>query len=174
MKTTANTVKKYLKENGYETKNIRVRVEYVGYGSMSISITLLDLTLESQKIVNLVKKGFGSVRYDEHVEGEILSGCNTYVSCKYDYDVLENAIEEKYSSAEEIYTMLEEKNTYDGIEIYENQTIRAIAFFKDKSVVLMNKNKESFTRYHRHILNSAYDLANALVTLENIGHFGEY
>ncbi|MBO0432638.1 hypothetical protein [Enterococcus sp. DIV0660C] len=36
MKTTANTVKKYLKENGYETKNIRVRVEYVGYGSTSI------------------------------------------------------------------------------------------------------------------------------------------
>lgn len=160
--------------NGYETKNIRVRVEYVGYESTSISITLLDLALESGVLRNLVKKEFGSIRSDEHVQGEILTGCNTFVSCKHDYDVLENAIKNKYSKAKEMYTRLEEKNTYDGIEIYENETITAIAFFKDHSIVLMNKNRESSIRYHRHTLNTPYDLAAALVTLENIGHFGEY
>lgn len=174
MNITVNTIKKYLKENGYDTKNIRVRVKYVGYGSTSISITILDLTLNAEEIERVVRKEFGSIRYDEHVQGEILEGCNTYVNCAYDYDVLERAIQEKYKTAEKIYNELKKQNTYNGIEIYENRKITAFAFFKDRSIVLMNKNKESSMRYRNHVLNNKYDLASALVTLENIGHFGKF
>lgn len=174
MKTTAKEIKRDLKEKGFNTKNIRVRVEYIGYGSESITITLKDVSLNRLEIENAVSRSFGNIRYDEHVQGEILEGCNTYVTCKYDYDTLQLAIDEKMEQAQEIYSKLEELNTYSGQDFFENDDIRAIAFFKDKSIALMNKDKENTTRYQSHVLYSPHDLANALVFLENIGHFGTY
>lgn len=173
MEITAVNIKKSLREQGIDTKKVRIRVEMVGYGSTSIKVTLHDLTLETGKVRHEIQKRWGSIRYDEKVQGEILEGCNTYVFCDYDDDVIEQAIQARYAQAEAIYQQLEQLDTYDGEQIFETETMRAVAFFKDKSISLMMKDRSSAIQYRRHTLNSVYDLALALVFLETIGHFGK-
>lgn len=173
MEITANNIKRSLREQGINTKNVRIRVEMVGYGSTSIRVKLHDLTLETEMIRYEIQKQWGSIRYDEKVQGEILEGCNTYVFCEYEEEVLEQAIEEKYEQAEAIYRHLEQLDTYNGEQIFETESVRAVAFFKDQSISLMTKDRSSSTRYRRHSMNSVYDLAHALVLLERIGHFGK-
>ncbi|WP_301399225.1 hypothetical protein, partial [Enterococcus spodopteracolus] len=86
-----------------------------------------------------IQKQWGSIRYDEKVQGEILEGCNTYVFCEYEEEVLEQAIKEKYDQAETIYRHLEQLDTYNGEQIFETESVRAVAFFKDKLISLMMK-----------------------------------
>lgn len=100
-------VKNYLKEQGYETKKISIRVTYSGYGSISITITLKDLKLNRAELDNVVSKKYKNIRYDEHVQGEILEGCNTFVNCEYDYDLLEAAINKQLPKAKKIYSNLQ-------------------------------------------------------------------
>ncbi|WP_301390198.1 hypothetical protein, partial [Enterococcus spodopteracolus] len=75
MEITANNIKRSLREQGINTKNLRIRVEMVGYGSTSIRVKLHDLTLETETIRYEIQKQWGSIRYDEKVQGEILEGC---------------------------------------------------------------------------------------------------
>lgn len=166
MDVTAKEVKRMLKENGFDTRKIRVRVEHFGYGSESINIKLMDVALNLQEINSLACRTYREVRKDEYVQGEYFEGCNTYVRCWYDEDVFEQAKQERYSRAEKLYSELEEQNSYNGVAIFENDRFQAIAFFKDKVIRLVSKTKE-LNLYPRHRLHSVDDLADALVLLEN-------
>lgn len=166
MTVTAKEVKKMLKEKGFDTRKIRVRVEHFGYGNESINIKLMDMALNLQEIDALACREYREVRQDEHVQGEYLEGCNTYVRCYYDEDVWDLAKENMYPKAEKIYLELEGRNTYNGFDIFENDQFRAVAFFKDKVITLMSKTNEP-RFYRRHLLNSIDDMAEALVILES-------
>nr|WP_226397216.1 hypothetical protein [Enterococcus casseliflavus] len=173
MEINAVNIKKSLREQGIDTKKVRIRVEMVGYGSTSIKVKLHDLSLETEIVRHEIQKRWGSIRYDEKVQGEILEGCNTYVFCDYDDDVIEQEIQARYSQAEFIYQHLEQLDTHDGEQIFETETMNAVAFFKNKTISLMMKDRSSAIQYRKHTLNSVYDLAHALVFLETIGHFGK-
>lgn len=166
MTVTAKEVKKMLKEKGFDTRKIRVRVEHFGYGSESINIRLMDITLNLQKIDDLVCREYREVRQDEHVQGEYLEGCNTYVRCNYDEDVFDLAKEYMYPRAKKIYLELEEKDSNNGLDIFENDQFSAVAFFKDRVITLMSKTNEPGF-YRRHMLNSIDDMTEALVILES-------
>ncbi|MGG5373374.1 hypothetical protein [Enterococcus sp. AZ196] len=166
MTVSAKEVKKVLKENGFDTRKIRIRVEHFGYGSMSITVRLMDVSLDLSKIDTILCKEYREVREDENVQGEYLEGCNTYVRCSYDEDVFELEKENMYPRAEKIYLELEEQDTYNGFDIFENDQFRAVAFIKDKVITLMSKTNEPGF-YPRHMLNSIDDMAEALVILEN-------
>lgn len=171
MNITAKEVKKMLKEHGFETKKIRVRVEHFGYGSMSINVKLMDVTLDYSAIDKLLRSTYQEIRQDEHVQGEYLEGCNMYVRCSYDEDVFEQAIEEMYPRAKKIYADLESQNTYNGKTIFENDKIKAVAFFKNKVITIMSKANKSGA-YPKHLFHSCNDLAETLVLLENGQPFG--
>lgn len=166
MTVSAKEVKKMLKENGFDTRKIRVRVEHFGYGSESINIKLMDVALNLQEIKALACRTYREVRRDEHVQGEYFEGCNTYVRCWYDEDVFEQAKQEMFSRAEKVYSELEEQGANNGLDIFENDRFRAVAFYKDKVIRLMSKTNE-LNLYPRHVLHSVDDLADAFVLLEN-------
>lgn len=166
MTVSAKEVKKMLKEKGFDTRKIRVRVEHFGYGSKSINIRLMDITLNLQEIDKIACREYQEVREDEHVQGEYLEGCNTYVRCSYDDDIWDLAKENMYPRAEKIYLELEEQDTHNGFDIFENDQFRAVAFFKNRVITLMSKTNESGF-YRRHLFNSIDDMAEALVILEN-------
>lgn len=161
-------VKNHLKEQGYETKKISVRVTYSGYGSISIKITLKDLKLNRAELDNVVSKKYKNIRYDEHVQGEILEGCNTFVNCEYDYDLLEAAINKQLPKAKKIYSNLQMNASNLGTIIFENETIKATAFYKDEIVYISSKSGERNKRIG-HYLTSEYDLACIFERLETIG-----
>ncbi|MDT2432217.1 hypothetical protein [Enterococcus avium] len=171
MTLSAKEVKTLLKEHGISVRHIRVRVESVGYGSLSIRIRLLDIALDCQRIETIVRREYQEIREDEHVQGEYLQGCNTYVQCQYDYDVFDQAVEALYPRAKELYAYLETQNGYQGIEIFENEDVQALAFYKDHLISLKNK-KDSTVFYRNRAFYSEHDLAEILVTLEHGHIFG--
>ena len=86
-------IKKYLKENGIDTKNISVKGSTCGY-SESYEITIKDININIEKVRELLKT-FESYETDERT-GEILEGGNTYIFVNYDYNTLKLA-NEKYN-----------------------------------------------------------------------------
>ncbi|MGX2947014.1 hypothetical protein [Enterococcus alishanensis] len=168
METNAKEVKRYLKSRGIDTKNVRCRVEHFGYGSMSINVTLKDITLDIFKINELLQKEYSDIRYDEHVQGEILEGCNTYVYCNFDDEVIFAERKKQRPKAEKIYAELEKEDSYNGQTFFENEEIEAIAFFKDNRIHLRNKHGNTAPKPPR-LLYSPSDIEKLLVFLEN-GH----
>lgn len=87
-------IKKYLRENGIDTKNISVKGSNCGY-SENFNITIKDINIDIEKVRDLVKT-FESYERDERT-GEILEGGNTYIFVNYDYNTLKLA-NEKYNN----------------------------------------------------------------------------
>lgn len=87
-------IKKYLKENGIDTKKISVKGSNCGY-SESYNITIKDISINIEKVRELLKT-FESYERDERT-GEILEGGNTYIFVNYDYNTLKLA-NEKYNN----------------------------------------------------------------------------
>ena len=87
-------IKKHLKENGIDTKNISVKGSNCGY-SESFNITIKDINIDIEKVRELAKT-FESYERDERT-GEILEGGNTYIFVNYDYNTLKLA-NEKYNN----------------------------------------------------------------------------
>lgn len=87
-------IKKYLRENGIDTKNISVKGSNCGY-SENFNITIKDINIDIEKVRDLAKT-FESYERDERT-GEILEGGNTYIFVNYDYNTLKLA-NEKYNN----------------------------------------------------------------------------
>lgn len=174
MEMTGNQIKKQLREKGFDTKKISVRVEYIGYGSTKISCTIKDLSVKAKEVETFLKEEFLEIRRDEHVQGEYLEGCNTYVSCEYDYDIYENAIEERLVKATEIENIMrnQDKKDYSGIQIFENEKVEILAFSKERFLRVWKKDKTDDSWYRSVSIETTYQIARALVNLDIYGHFG--
>lgn len=169
MGVNATEVKKLLRENGIDTKNIRVRIRKLGYGSHSVDVTVKDLSMDLTEINRIVSKKYQRIRYDEHVQGEILEGGNKFVSVSYDFDIKYEAINEELPQAEEIIKELESSSESNSKKIFENEEVEAIYFFQDRITYLYDKNKDQEKRriFRSHSTHNAYDVAEVLVTLKN-------
>lgn len=84
-------LKQYFKENGIETKNISIRHSYFGY-SDGFDVTIKDISISRKKVEHLLKK-YESIDRDERT-GEILAGGNTYIQVSYDYDSIQEKLDE--------------------------------------------------------------------------------
>lgn len=172
MEIKGTYIKKQLKEQGHDTKKISVRVNYVGYGSTSINVTIKDISVDIRAIESFLIKEYREIRYDEHVQGEILDGCNTFVFCDYDFDMFNNEVEKQLPLAEQLIEDFKKEDTYYGIDFFETDCFKAIAFYKDKLISIKSKDTEDTNHYRRHIFSNEYDLAKVLVTLNRYGNFG--
>lgn len=141
----AKEVKNFLKENGIDTKNIRVN------SSSSINVKLLDPKLDYDKIEQLLKEKFESYQRDEG-SGEILSGGNTFVFIEYDYDLVketENQLKgsirpflEKCSGHWSINSLVSHYLEQNQLEINPRLAKRAL---KEVLFLYLKENLESFS-----------------------------
>ena len=166
----AKDVKKVLRENNIDTKNISVRSKIVGYDS-SINVTLKDLSLPKHRIQKILDKEFSSISYDERC-GEILSGGNTFVFVDFDYNLLENAIEEKIPLATKLVEELNSKDDYWCYELAKNNILRLYASKKIESLYIKDKDNNRISQWlfpndEHSLYGNIYSVARALIILEN-------
>ena len=172
MEITGNTIKKDLRLQGFNTKKISASVRHFGYGDSTITVEVKDFSIDIRALEKYLNKKYRDIRYDEHVQGEILQGCNTYVNVKYESDLYHDTIDSKLEEAEKLYKEMEAQDTYYGIPFFENDSFKAHAFIKDKIISVSSKDENDNNIYRRHVLYNAYNLAEALVQLEIYGNFG--
>lgn len=108
-KERSAVIRAELKKLGYNSKQVSVKSGYCGYSDYS-HITIKDLKADRKAIEKACKK-FQSIDYDS-VTGEILEGANTYITVKYDYETLYNAIEEERKNLDSIIAEIEKEQKH--------------------------------------------------------------
>jgi hypothetical protein len=147
-----------------------VRSKIVGYDS-SISVTLKDLSLPKHLIQKILNKEFSSVSYDERC-GEILSGGNVFVFVDFDYNLLENAIEEKVPLATKLVNELNSKDDYWCYELAKNNNLTLCASKETESLYIKDEKNNRIAQWlfptdKNSQAGNIYSVARALVILEN-------
>lgn len=145
-KELSQLIRKTLKENGYTSKDVSVRVRAALYDT-SVNITVKNPLVRLSEVENIVKK-FSEVEYDEHSQ-EILAGCNVYVHCQYEYGIFKEAAQTLLPIAEMV---LSNKEKYSGHAIADN---------KEKS--------DKYTYKPTYWISSVQDLAVAMWRFKNTG-----
>lgn len=128
-------IKKYLKENGIDTKNISVKGSNCGY-SESYNITIKDITVDIEKVRELVKT-FESYERDERT-GEILEGGNTYIFINYDYNTLKLANEKYNGVVLNVINKNLNKHCMQDIEAWNNGD--GVVRLSDNIIIFRNGN----------------------------------
>lgn len=165
----ASKLRKELKERGYSNRRVSVNHSYCGYSS-SITVTIKDLSIPLATI-NDIACTYKSVRYCE-ITQEVLQGANTYVDVKYDYELLENATEEKLEQAEKIVKGLENKEENYGDILFETSEVNIYLYKSaryDRSIASIHfENKDgSYNEKKGIYCFNTYDVARFLVLYEN-------
>lgn len=164
MKLNARQIKTFLKEAGFETKGIRVRVNHWGYGDTYIQVNLLDLNLPIKKIQTTLAEQYSNVSYD--IDGEVLQGGNTFVSVSYDWDIKEEAIKAKMEEAQELLDSLSQYNCHEGQgEIFKEDEEKVIYIYPVDKRMTVRRNGEIRSIWYD--VSDSYKMAEFLVTLEH-------
>ncbi len=166
-KELSQLIRKTLKESGFTSKDVSIRVRAALYDT-SVNITVKNPLVRLSEVEEIAKK-FSEVDYDEH-SGEILAGCNVYVHCQYEYGIFKDAAADLLPVAEMV---LNNKEKYSGHAIADN---------KEKSVHIIHyqgvqwtlaefeKDKNAAYKYKpTYWINSAMDLAIAMWRFKNLG-----
>lgn len=164
MRINGRQVKAFLKESGFETKAIKVRVNHWGYGDTYIKVDLLDLNLPIKKIQTTLAKQYRDVSYD--IDGEVLQGGNTFVSVSYDWDIKEEAIEAKMEEAQELLDSLSQYNCHEGQgEIFKEDDEKVIYIYPVDKRMTVRRNGEIRSIWYD--VSDLYKMAEFLVILEH-------
>ncbi len=149
-----------LKKLGYNSKQVSVRGGYCGYSDRA-EITIKDMKADRKAIENVCKK-FQSIDYDS-ASGEILEGGNTYIFVKYDYDTLENAIEEEVNKLDSLMAEIEKEQKH----IKKNNSEYVLFKQDDNFCMVVYENGSTLGKNIIRPTNSTefkYSLARCLVT----------
>lgn len=157
-------VKSFLKEAGFETKAIKVRVNHWGYGDTYIQVDLLDLNLPIKKIRTTLGEKYSDVSY--YHDGEVLQGGNTFVSVSYDWEIKEEAIEAKMEEAQELLDSLSQYDCYEGQgEIFKEDDEKEIYIYPVDKRMTVKRNGEIHSIWYD--ISDSYKMAKFLVILEH-------
>lgn len=163
-KELSQLIRKELKENGFTSKDVSVRVRSALYDT-SVQLTVKNPLVRLSEVETVTKK-FSKVERCERT-GEILAGCNVYVHCQYESGIFNDVAAPLLPIAERVLN----NEKYNGRKIAEN----------DKTEVHMIKinNLESHLYEYQkdtkqrttesYILHFAGDLAVAMWRYKNIG-----
>lgn len=144
----SSDLKKYLKENGIDTKNISIRHSYFGY-SDGFNVTIKDININRKKVEHLLNK-FESIDRDERT-GEILAGGNTYIDVYYDYESIQEKLEEYNSKILDYISNLLDKEPEEIKRGYLNGSLCLrlsdnVLCFKENNLTKIRDEKEWNTR----------------------------
>lgn len=164
MELNARKVKAFLKESGFETKRIRVRVKHMGYSDTYIKVKLFDLNLPLRKIQEILKDQYEDIR--RYHDGEILQGCNSFVIVTYDWEVQHEAIEAKMEEAQELLDSLAQYDCHGGQgELFKEDDEKEIYIFPVDKTMTVRLNGEIRPIWYD--VSDSYKMAKFLVTLEH-------
>ena len=159
----ATDVKKFLKENGIETKKISVSIRESGYADTYISVYLKDINLPIEYISNLLKSKYDD--YTRDVDGEILQGCNTFMHVQFDYETEFQAHKEIKETANKKIEEIKSNNGKTILYLSPDNSIELNACYFENQVrpVLTGKNIYRILLHeNEYNLESAFLLMNRL------------
>lgn len=164
-KELSQLIRKELKENGFTSKDVSVRVRSALYDT-AVDITVKNPLVRLSEVEKVAKK-FSEVDYDM-ASGEILAGCNVYVHCQYDYGIFDDVIAPLLPIAEKVLN----NEKYDGRKIAENDKTE-IHMIKmndcESRLYEFDKKEKQHNAINGYIVKSANSLAIAMWRYKNIG-----
>lgn len=164
MELNARQVKAFLKESGFETKRVRVRVEHMGYGDTYIKVKLFDLNIPLRKIQEILKDQYEDIR--RYHDGEILQGCNSFVIVTYDWESQHEAIEAKMEEARELLDSLPQYDCHEGQgELFKEDEEKTIYIFPVDKTMTVRRTGENHPLWYD--VSDSYKMAEFLVILEH-------
>jgi len=152
----SSSVKKELKEKGFNTKSISVRGRNVGY-SDALDITIKDPSIDIDEVRKLVNK---HESYERDASGDILQGGNRYVNVKYEYGLFDSIGEENKAEASKLIEQAKSNNG-SGIELGNKHYL-----FHDKN------DNETFIHSNEHGMTPIYSPERLGSYLYQIKKFG--
>lgn len=107
------TIKKELKEAGYNTKDFSVSIKDCGY-STSINVKVKSPYVNKKEVETLLKRHEAYERDDRTYE--VLEGGNTYLFVEYEYGIFETVSQEWAATASGLMKITEEiTRIFDGL-----------------------------------------------------------
>lgn len=123
LKEKVQAIRKELKAIGITTKQVSVKGKDALYDE-SIKINIKDLNVKIQTVENIAHK-YEQLDIDK-ASGEILQGCNTYVSVDLDYESLLEARKDFLNKANDILTESNKIAEDDNLTILDDDRLKII------------------------------------------------
>lgn len=164
-KELSQTIRKELKNAGFTSKDVSVRVRSVLYDT-AVDITVKNPLVRISEVEKVAKK-FSEVEYDQRTM-EILAGCNVHVHCQYEYGIFKDVAAPLVPIAEKVLN----SEKWDGRKIAESEE-KEIHIIKINAVESRlyeyTKSEERQFPADSYIIHIAEDLAVAMWRFKNIG-----
>lgn len=103
-------IRKALKAEGYNTKEVSVRREHLGYDDY-ITVTIRKPDIKSAEINEIVKP-FEQIHRNEWDGYKIMAGCNAFVNVVYAEDFAGETAESKMNEATKLWSKSDEDNSF--------------------------------------------------------------
>ena len=164
-KELSQLIRRELKENGFTSKDVSVRVRSALYDT-AVKVTIKNPLVRQSEVEEVAKK-FSKVDYDERTM-EILAGGNVYVHCQYEYGVFDDVAPVFVPIAEEVFN----NEKYNGRKIAENDhtEIHMVKLNDWESRLYEFDKKENYhSAINGYLVRSAEELAVAMWRYKNLG-----
>lgn len=122
---TAAEIRKALKAEGYNTKEVTAKGETSGYDSI-VTVTIRQKNITAAEISEIVKP-FEEIRRDGF--GGILDGGNIYITVQYANDFIGQTVSQFETEAVDLWTKADEDNSFyirEGARLCNNGTFKFI------------------------------------------------
>lgn len=122
---TAAEIRKALKAEGYNTKEVTAKGETSGYDSI-VTVTIRQKNITAAEISEIVKP-FEEIRRDGF--GGILDGGNIYITVQYANDFIGQTVSQFETEAVGLWTKADEDNSFyirEGARLCNNGTFKFI------------------------------------------------
>lgn len=166
-KELSQLVRKTLKEAGFTSKDVSVRVKDSGY-STSVRVTVKNPFVKISEVKKVVNR-FEEIDRDERTM-EILQGCNVFVHVQYECGIIEEAAKELMPTSEMVLSNIEK---YSGHKIADNGKKEVfITHYEGSDWTLYEKEKEESKTYEykpAFWVRSPQNLAVAMWRFKNLG-----
>lgn len=164
-KELSQLIRRNLKENGFTSKDVSVRVRSALYDT-AVKVTIKNPLVRQSEVEEVAKK-FSKVAYDERTM-EILAGGNVYVHCQYEYGIFDDVASVFVPIAEEVFN----NEKYNGRKIAENDhtEIHMVKLNDCESRLYEFDKKENYySAINGYLVRSAEGLAVAMWRYKNLG-----
>lgn len=164
-KELSQLIRKELKNSGFTSKDVSVRVRTALYDT-AVDVTVKNPLVRLSEVEKVAKK-FSEVDYDERTM-EILAGCNVYVHCQYEYGIFDDVAAPLLPIAEKVFN----GEKYNGKKIAENENteVHIIKINSVESRLYEFKKAEKQQNFiGGYIVKCAESLAVAMWRYKNVG-----
>lgn len=164
-KELSQLIRRTLKENGFTSKDLSIKVRSVLYDT-SVNISIKNPLVRLSEVEKVANK-FSEVDYDEYSQ-ETLAGCNVYIHCQYEFGIFNDVIKELVPIAEKVLAN-EEKYSGRAIANNENKEVHIMHMDGIRWALSEFDKKQHDCSSFNYCIFTAQDLAVAMWRFKNLG-----